>query len=512
MYRKPDLQLTIEEFVLPFGGKLNPKNRWIQLAQLIPWEEIEKKYSQLFLSETGTVAKPLRMALGALIIKEKCGFSDRETVEQIRENPYLQFFVGYERYDDTKLPFDPSLMVHFRKRLDKAMMMNINEMICGFEKQPTMESEEANMKPDAPPSTDSDDPQDPPEPPVSGGGQSQHPEAPKADQPKKNKGKLLLDATCAPADIRFPTDLSLLNEAREKSEHIIDALYHPQLGLPKKPRTYRRKARKQYLSIAKQRKPQKKAIRKGIGKQLGYLGRNLKIIDNLFRLDGHGPLSRQQSQNLETIRNVYQQQRTMYTRKTHQIEDRIVSISQPHIRPIVRGKAKAGTEFGAKVAISRVDGYITIDELNWNAFNEGSGLIAAVEAYKKRFGYYPEAVIADQIYRTRDNRAYCNKENIRLSGPALGRPKTGAKKNKEKLELQDMRERNAVESGFGVGKRRYSLDRIMAKLKETAESVIVLQFIVMNLEHRLRVLFYPNYDYLVRQINGLMKTPVFAMI
>lgn len=100
------------------------------MSNLIPWEEIEKKYSQLFPSETGTVAKPLRMALGALIIKEKCGYSDRETVEQIKENPFLQYFIGLDHFEDTKDPFDPSLMVYFRKRLDKEIMIEVNELIC----------------------------------------------------------------------------------------------------------------------------------------------------------------------------------------------------------------------------------------------------------------------------------------------------------------------------------------------------------------------------------------------
>jgi IS5 family transposase len=434
------------------------------------------------------------MALGALIIKEKCGFSDRETVEQIMENPYFQFFIGLERYQDDKPPFDPSLMVHFRKRLDKETMMAINEMICQQEKQHVeADSENETEKPK--------DPQDPGEPPVSGGSQSDKNEI----AHPTHKGKLLLDATCAPADVRYPTDLSLLNEAREKTEAIIDTLYHVNLGLKKKPRTYRKKARKQYLAVAKQRKPQSKTIRKAIGKQLGYVGRNLKTIGYLLSLEGHGSLSRRQSQNLETIRTLYQQQLTMYKLKRHQIDNRIVSISQPHIRPIVRGKAKASTEFGAKVAISMVDGYIYVDELSWDPFNESVNLEQAIEDYKKHFGYYPEAVLADQIYRNRDNRAFCKKNGIRLSGPALGRPKADEKKKKELLELQDMRERNQVEGGFGVGKRRYGLGRIMARLKETAESVIMLQFIVMNLEHRLRVLFYPFYVFFLGKLQGSFK-------
>lgn len=231
----------------------------------------------------------------------------------------------------------------------------------------------------------------------------------------------------------------------------------------------------------------------------------MKTIDHLLSLEGHGSLSRRQRQNLETIHTLYQQQRTMYTLKIHQVPDRIVSISQPHIRPIVRGKAKASTEFGAKVAVSMVGGYMYVDELSWDPFNESVNLEQAVEDYKKRFGYYPEAVLADQIYRNCDNRAFCKKNGIRLSGPALGRPKAGEEKKKDQLELQDMSERNEVEGGFGVGKRRYGLGRIMARLKETAESVIVLQFIIMNLEHRLRVLFYPFYLFFLGRTQSLIK-------
>lgn len=293
----------------------------------------------------------------------------------------------------------------------------------------------------------------------------------------------------------------MLNEAREKTEAIIDTMY-----------TYRKKAHKQYLAVAKQRKPHKKLIRKAIGTQLGYVGRNLKAIDHLLSLEGHGTLSQRQTQNLETIRTLYSQQRTMYTLKRHQVENRIVSISQSYIRPIVRGKAKAATEFGAKVAISRVDGYMYVDELSWDPFNESVYLQQAVENYKKRFGYYPEAVLADQIYRNRDNRAFCKKNGIRLSGPRLGRPKAGETRLKERIEFQDMGERNAVESGFGVGKRKYGLARIMAHLKETAESVIVLQFMVMNLEHRLRVLFYPFCVFVLRRVQNVISRADYEMV
>ena len=173
---------------------------------------------------------------------------------------------------------------------------------------------------------------------------------------KLSQATQILDATCAPADIHYPTDFSLLNEAREKLDDIID-IVHKTLGKPgRRPRTYRQVARKVYLSIVRNKKPGKKAIRKAIGKQLRYVGRNLRAVDRLLTLagDGHG-LSRKHQETLSTIRKVYEQQHHMYTHRTHQINDRIVSISQPHVRPIVRGKAKADVEFGAKVAISIVD-------------------------------------------------------------------------------------------------------------------------------------------------------------
>jgi len=130
MYRQESpKQLSFEDFYLPFGGHLNRGNRWIRLAELIPWDEFEESYAGQFAqSGQGAPAKPFRLALGSLIIKEKLDISDEETVEQIRENPYLQFLVGMEGYRDEPL-FDPSMMVHFRKRITAEMLAEINERI-----------------------------------------------------------------------------------------------------------------------------------------------------------------------------------------------------------------------------------------------------------------------------------------------------------------------------------------------------------------------------------------------
>ncbi len=111
------------------------------MAELIPWSEFEEEYAQNFSEKMGAIAKPFRMAFGALIIKEKLGISDRETIEQIRENPYLQYFLGMSNYSN-EAPFDASMMVYFRERIDKDLVNKINEkMVKNFREKEEEESE-----------------------------------------------------------------------------------------------------------------------------------------------------------------------------------------------------------------------------------------------------------------------------------------------------------------------------------------------------------------------------------
>jgi len=461
MYRHNQNQLEFEDFALPFSGKLRSDNRWVRLAKFIPWSEFEADYSKAASkSSTGPPAKSVRVALGALIIKERLGTSDEETVEQIRENPYLQYFLGHKEYKDEP-PFDPSLFVYFRKRFSKRTLSEINAAIA----LKVLEAEKAVSK--AKKAKDDDDPKS------SSGG---------------NRGKLLVDATCTPADITFPTDLKLLNKAREKSEEIIDVLHRPFRGQQKKPRTYRKRARKDFLSASKSKKLAKGKKRKAIRKQLGYVGRNLKLIDKLSNQVSLLLLSRHQYKNLLVIHEVYRQQKWMYDQREYRINDRIVSISQPHVRPIKRGKAGAATEFGAKISASLVDGYTFLDRISWDAYNECGDLIGQIERYRNRYGYYPESVHADQIYRTRDNRNYCKRHGIRLSGPPLGRPPKAREKRREvkRQSRQDEVARIPIEGKFGQGKRRFSLARIMCKLAKTSETAITVAFIAMNLERWLQ--------------------------
>lgn len=145
-------------------------------------------------------------------------------------------------------------------------------------------------------------------------------------------------------------------------------------------------------------------------------------------------------------------------------------------------------EFGAKLSVSVVNGFVFAEKLAWDAYNENGTLIDSLKKYKAKYGFYPEAVLADKIYRTRDNRDFCKSRGIRLSGPKLGRSSEEEKKEAKLQAYQDLCERNEVEGKFGTGKRKYTLDCIMAKLQETSESVIILNLLVMNLDKRFRLL------------------------
>jgi transposase, IS5 family len=459
MYRSNLKQLEFESFNLPFDGHLRSDNRWVKLAKFIPWEEFEAAYSKTLEStRLGPPAMSVRVALGALIIKERLGTSDEETVEQIRENPYLQYFLGFKDYKDEQ-PFHPSMFVHFRKRIGKNALSHIVEVVNKKAMTVTTPTKRSGKG-------DDDDKG------CAVGGEN------------PNQGKLILDATCTPADITFPTDLKLLNAAREKSEHIIDVLHEPHKGKKKKPRTYRKAARKAFLSIAKSKKVSKSKLRKAIRKQLGYLGRNLKTIDKLSRISPLLLLDRRDYKLLLVISEVYRQQKWMLDHGANRIDDRIVSIYQPHVRPIKRGKAGAATEFGAKISVSLIDGFSYLDRLSWDNYNESSDLIVQVEAYRKRFGFFPASVHADKIYRNRDNIRFCKKHGIRISGPPLGRPTGQNEKRIEALKQsrQDELDRIPIEGKFGQAKRRFSLSRIMCKLALTSQTAIAVVFLVMNLE------------------------------
>lgn len=210
-------QLSFKDFYLPFSGKLSGENRWVTLSELIPWEKFENEYAEQFSEGIGAPAKPFRMALGALIIKERLGTSDEETVEQIRENPYLQYFIGLSEYSN-EAPFEASMMVHFRKRLNLEIVGRINEEIAKG-KERTSNPVKAEEK------KDRDEPLKPPAEKTIAQVKTVNAEkkgeqaSPAKEEVAANKGQLLLDASCAPADIRYPTEPTKSSPRTDRSDY-----------------------------------------------------------------------------------------------------------------------------------------------------------------------------------------------------------------------------------------------------------------------------------------------------
>ena len=444
-------QSAFSDFNQPMGLNMNPDNRWIKMADLIPWDEFEKKYARLFKGKKGNVAKPLRLALGSLIIQTKYQYSDRELVEQLTENPYYQYFIGLPGYQH-EAPLDASTLTLFRKRLSVDIIMEANEYILSSARKDEKSDNDSN-------------------PPGSGGG-----------EPPKNKGTLTLDATCAPADVRYPQDFSLLNEAREILETVIFR-FCKSYGLPR-PRTRCRIAGKNYLALAMCKKRSKNKIRSTIRKQLSFVRRDIGFLE-AFMSAGYAPLKKE-IKKLLVIYKVFEQQKYMYENKVHSVENRIVSISKPWLRPIVRGKVKSPVEFGAKFDLSIDDeGFGRIEKISYDAYNESTVLISSIERYFERNGFYPERVLVDKIYRTRENRRFCKEHGIRISGPKLGRPSANDKVNK-KQEYQDNTDRIEVERAFSLGKRCYGMGLIRTRLEGTMQTSIGLSVFVANLDRILR--------------------------
>lgn len=488
-------QLSLAEFDWPFQTALDENNRWVKMSECIPWDELAEAYYEGLPTNRGRPAKDARLVIGAVIVKHKLCLSDRETVAQIQENPYLQYFVGLPGYQMEE-PFAPSLFVEIRKRMGTSVFDVFHSAVVDaveLRKERRAKAVGSKAAPKNEGKSKDDSGGDDPPPPA------EAVQAEASTESPERQGKLILDATVAPQAIRYPTDLSLLNEARQFSEDIIDRLYE-HTALTKKPRTYRQQARKAYLAVAKKKRPGTKVLRRGIKQQLQYLRRNLGHIEALLTHFPEGerlPLPYWLLHRYWVIQHLFAQQWEMHRGKTRRCDDRIVSISQPYVRPIVRGKVDKPVEFGAKLSVSLTeDGIARVDHLRWDAFHEGHDLPSQVEAYREQHGAYPEVVLGDATYGSRDNRRYLKERGIRFAGRPLGRPKKVTEANREQLKHEAARRREdhlqriPIEGKFGQGKNGYQLNYIRAKRADTSAAWINSIFLVMNLLILLETFFW----------------------
>ena len=448
-------QLTIEELKTPFRTSLLADNRWVKLSKVVPWDKFASVYMSMMTVDFGRPGISPRIVLGALIIKHLEKLDDRGVIAAIQENPYMQFFIGLKEFTVQPV-FDPSLFVEIRKRAGNEVFDSLNvELIKSVSEK---EDKKHNRG-----KTD------------------------KSNKTPKNKGKMQADATVADQYITYPTDNGILNQSRKQCEKFIDKLYDLGGKEDEKPRTYRRKIDKTYLDYSKKKKKREATHRKMTRKLLECVNRDIRHINNMLDIfeskESRFPLNHSEQRMFWIINTAYAQQKLMYDTKTHSCTDRIVSIFQPHVRPIPRGKTKAQIEFGSKLGISLDKGFARINTFSWDAYHEGGDLIKQVEFYKELHGHYPELVQVDKIYATRENRSWLKERNIRITAPPLGRRKsketeTYYQKQKRRKEAA---ERNHIAGKFGQGKNGYNLNEIRARLKNTSESWVACIFFIMNL-------------------------------
>lgn len=455
-------QMTFDEM----KGSLErlPKtNRWVQLGDTLPWAEYEKVYNKRLRNDhVGAGNRPGRMVIAALIIKHKLNLSDEETILTIQENPYMQYMCGLTEYSDQPI-FDPSLFTTIRKRIT---IEDINALTLELAKKARQIKEKEDKK-------------------DSGNDKGGNSVAADKTQPTDVKA----DATCADAEVRYPTDIDLVEDGSKYIDRMIDKV----CGIKKirKPAgVERNRIRAIYLNVIKRKHKGSKLVKDALSRMLPLLYRDILTLLNLIGVDDetYGRFNCTQKRTIQAVIDMYHQQEAMLREGKHTCENRIVSIHQPHVRPIVRGKAKAKVEFGAKIGVSIVSGYSFIDHHSWDAYNEASDLTVHIEKYKDRFGCEPERFFGDRIYLNRENRKILKEKGIQIMGRPLGRPPKNPTDEQLERERIGVSLRNEAEAQFGTGKRTYRANNIRARLPETAQCWTAMCYFVRNLAKFMREL------------------------
>ena len=284
----------------------------------------------------------------------------------------------------------------------------------------------------------------------------------------KDLDTMYTDATCYESEMRYPTDQKLLWECVKKTYKIMCEV-SGRMGVHR-PRTKYLDVEKACLSYRKQRKHSNTQTRKMTRRLLNLLGKILKEIRRMERgCDVPELLTVKEKSLVDIITKVYRQQRNHFDSgdRRESIPDRIVSVSKPYVRPIVRGKEVKSVEFGAKCNNIMVDGVSFIEKLSFNAFNEGTRLQHCVKMHRRLFGVDVKKIGGDASYAGTDNRGFCKENGIQTSFVKRGRP-TQEKKEQDYVRQELARVRaTAMEGSFGIQKEHYAMRRIKARKKET---------------------------------------------
>lgn len=432
MYNKKDRKTPfLFKELFPFGGHLDKSNRWLKIKELIPWEDLEEKYESYF-SKIGRPAKDGRLIIGIMLLKHMTTNSDEEISLGLRENIYWQAFCGLENFQ-TEALLDSSSLTKLRQRLGLKFIKELEALTY------------------------------------------------KALIDRKIiKGKgLLVDATVFPEKIKYPNDVSLLNDVRE---WLIKQLQELGKTTGVQIRTYCRVARKIYLKFSKKKKRSKKAIKKAKKQMLQFVRRNIKQAKELIEITDER-MRENIHEKLELAEEIFNQQDEMYRANKNRINDRIVSFYREYVRPIKRGKSGKPVEFGPKGALSFIDGFLFLDSFSHDNFSEASEEIVRkqIKNYGEKFKKKPPSFTGDKLYGTLKNREIMKEEKIRGSFVALGKKAQRETADKRWFKKKQ-KERNRIEGAFGNGKEHYGLEKVLYRGKDMSEGWVRVSILGMNLK------------------------------
>ncbi|MBL7132108.1 MAG: IS5 family transposase [Candidatus Omnitrophica bacterium] len=437
MYTKePEEQqysFTHDWFIIP---DVDENHELIRIAKTIDWLNLSNKLSGFYCADNGRRSKPSRAKVGLHIIKHLYQKSDADVVDLLKRDIYIQYLCNISPREAKEF-IDPSSLSKFRKQIGIEGIKIIEEEI-----QRTIN---------------------------------------KVKPPKGRR--LVTDTTVVPSNIAYPTDVSLLEKVRRKAVEFIDKAKH--LG-SKSHCTYKRVAKKVYIQYQKVHRHSTKSRRKTIKKLLQFATRNInqlkESVDHFKKQSENVPVIEDAQDFLETAEEILNQQKDLYRKR--EVKDRIVSVHQPHIRPMVRGKYPVDVEFGPKVLLNLDDDYLFLEDLHFNNVSDTHLLEKAIEGYHKRRGRPPTQLAADRGFWSQDNH---NKAE------ALGIQKVAIENKGKSNHLKGKpfakrlrRLRCKIEAKISLAKRKFGLNRCRYLLPNGEEMWIRLGLSVMNLKHAMR--------------------------
>jgi hypothetical protein len=427
---------------LPFGAFVfNANHPLLKLAAAIRWEPLLKRLQAFYSPDHGRPSIPLRAQAGTLMLKHLKHLPDREAVRHVEENLYAQRFCGLSPAQASGYMSPATGLTHFRAKLGPQGMALIAQVLtCAA-----------------------------------------HGKA------LKKGGQLILDTTCVPLDILYPTDIRLLERCRRE---ILRLLHRAKaLGLKLAYRTYSRTARKVFVSFTKLAKPKAKT-RQRVHKQLcQFVRRNLKQLADLRgratqalgpRCQAEPVLRRFLKQLKVTegkVRTILHQQ-AQVRRGVVSIPHRIVSFHKDHVRPIVRGKFPLGTEFGPKVLVAVVKGLLHVLGVFPTNVADATLVVPGLRWFKTTFGRFPKEVLGDRGFYSRLRVRWLTRLAIGAGLHPRGKRRS--------LARRLIRQRLPVEAFISLAKRKFGWGRCRVRIPEHEASWIHLGAAALNAHRAFR--------------------------